>query len=85
MNTQKERKWKETKTNLKELSKKQAESIINLFTSLGIKIEDIFPKYCGGGKIKKLTDGRYKFDQTIPEDTFILNELLEIKKSAQDS
>lgn len=66
------------KANFKELSKKQAESVINLLTSLGIKKEDIFPKYCGGGKIEKLTDGKYKFDKEIPEDIFTLKALLDL-------
>ena len=66
------------KFNFKELQKKQAESIIKLLVNLGIKKESIFPKYCGGGKVEKLTHGKYKFDFQIPEDKFTLNALLDL-------
>lgn len=64
------------KINLEELQIKQVEKTINLLTEIGIKKEDIFPKYCGGGSVRKLTNGKYAFDKIIPEDIVTLNALV---------
>jgi len=64
------------KTDLKSLQQFQIKSMIELLTSQGIKKEDIFPKYCTGGKLSEITDGKYIFDFQVPEDKITLDTLL---------
>lgn len=64
------------KINLENLQNNQVKKTIGLLIDLGIKKENIYPKYCGGGKVQKLTNGKYKFDKLIPEDLTTLNALL---------
>ncbi len=64
------------KIDFKDLQEKQVEATIKLLTSLGIKKENIYPKYCGGGSVEKLTAGKYNFKFKVPEDTITLKALL---------
>ncbi len=61
----------------KDLQEKQVRATIKLLTDLGIQKSDIYPRYCSGGSVKKLTNGKYSFDFEIPEDVLTLNSLIE--------
>lgn len=68
----------EDTVDFKKLQFQQVKSIIDLLTDLGIDKKDIYPKYCGGGDVEKLTKGKYTFDKVIPEDNLTLDPLIEL-------
>lgn len=56
------------KVDLVHLQRQQVQATITLLTDIGVELKDVYPKYCGGGTVEKLTKGKYSFDYYIPED-----------------
>ncbi len=48
----------------------QLNRLIEILVELGLKKENIYPSYQAGGKVSKITAGKYNFDFKIPEDKF---------------
>ncbi len=61
---------------VKEVHSFQLRRLIEILTKLGLKREKIFPSYHTGGKISEVTNGKYTFDFTIPEDSFTKEEFI---------
>lgn len=57
------------KGQLKEVHTWQLNKLIELLVKLGLKKERIYPSYCKGGDVAKITKGKYTFNFIVPEDT----------------
>jgi len=47
----------------------QLNKLIELLVKLGLEKKKIYPSYCKGGDVAKITQGKYTFDFKVPEDT----------------
>ncbi len=56
------------KEDIKKIHTWQLNKLIELLVELGLKKDRIFPSYCKGGDVTKITKGKYTFDFKIPED-----------------
>ncbi len=54
---------------IKKIHTWQLNKLIELLVKLGLKKEKIYPSYCKGGDVAKITNGKYTFDFKVPEDT----------------
>ncbi|MBD3319334.1 hypothetical protein GF342_05490 [Candidatus Woesearchaeota archaeon] len=57
----------------------QIHELVSFFTSLGIPPDRVHPSYCKGGKVGRLTNGKYSFDREIHEDRISRNAFLSAK------
>ena len=53
----------------KEIQEFQISSLIHLLESFGLDKKKIYPTYSVGGPIFAISDGKYKFDFNVPEDS----------------
>ncbi|MDO8183879.1 MAG: hypothetical protein Q7T49_02750 [bacterium] len=54
----------------KEIGVFAIKSLLSFFESQNIDLKNIFVSYCVGGKVSKLTAGKYTFDKNIESDPF---------------
>lgn len=55
----------------------QLNKLINVLEKLGLDKKKIYPSYCKGGSVAKLTNNKYSFSYEIPEDTLTKNAFIE--------
>ncbi len=62
---------------LNKIHKWQLNKLIEILVKLGLKKEKIYPSYCKGGDVAKITNGKYTFNFKVPEDTLTKEAFIE--------
>ena len=65
------------KENIKKIHTWQLNNLIEICVNLGLRKEKIYPSYCKGGDIAKITNGKYTFNFKVPEDTLTKEAFIE--------
>ena len=65
------------KEDIKKIHTWQLNKLIELLVKLGLKKENIYPSYCKGGDVAKITNGKYTFNFKVPEDTLTKEAFIE--------
>src|SRR3989344_4671772 len=65
------------KEDIKKIHTWQLNKFIEICVKLGLKKEKIYPSYCKGGDIAKITNGKYTFNFKVPEDTLTKEAFIE--------
>jgi len=64
------------KEDIKKIHTYQLKRLIKILENLGLKKENLHPSYQKGGKVSRITKGKYNFDFIIPEDTLTKQEFI---------
>ena len=65
------------KESIKKIHIWQLNKLIELLVNLGLKKEKIYPSYCKGGDVAKITNGKYIFNFKVPEDILTKEAFIE--------